>query len=724
MGKVFWNKPAIPIPPEAYINRHDGTVFIYVLGENQKRHSICIGRLASESTMFPNSAFRDKCRNEWVRFYGEEELNPAEMHLGMYALTLGVGVSTGLYPLLQEIYGLTCGNMLIDFCMFSVLNRSSACSGARTFRLGTFSETMRDEILFSRQCPDDSDYARLFQDLTEEQHRKFRVRWLERCKEKGVSRAWLSIARSADGSNKDCAGEGYAGGDSARACDAACAGDSEHRKTEACESAACEPGSANRPPKGNAVSYVYAVNENDGRPLTYFEYAGRAVDSEFASAGSEPFDSKAFHEITLFLMDAGIEIAGIILDSGFCRDEVIKTIQDSGYDYVIMMKSDDFGHQAMVKKHGETIPWQPEYAVSDDGIFGISEETQLFKDHPETTGFVNLYFDGDRGSSQSIKLIREIRQEKRRLEAELFAGNTASVPTGLENYIAIAQAGRIDAGDAGESSGGGTGAQYVSLNYQNWKRAMKGTGYFAAVSLRNYGAEECLRIYRMRDCSGALHAFMVSLEGFDEAGVYETKGVTESETERDVNREEYRDAAGEAASRRSKFAVTFLGSIIRTEIALASRKLNLDPDDMIERMSRLRLLQTADSLYSYTRTYGTPELSLLNEFGLTPNHLEIMGSEYNKRINSGIDDEIRKIPECETAVFERRKRGRIKGSKNKKTLEREAEEARINGYRPKEPPLKKKAGRPKGSKDAVPRTRRTRLEMLAAEQKSKKKRGS
>ena len=101
MGKVFWNKPAIPIPPEAYINRHDGTAFIFVLGNDQKRHSVCIGRMASESTMFPNSTFRDKYRNEWVRFYGEEELKPAEMHLGMYALTLGVSTENSLYPLLQ-----------------------------------------------------------------------------------------------------------------------------------------------------------------------------------------------------------------------------------------------------------------------------------------------------------------------------------------------------------------------------------------------------------------------------------------------------------------------------------------------------------------------------------------------------------------------------------------------------------------------------------------------
>ena len=113
MGKVFWNKPAIPIPPEAYINRHDGTAFIFVLGNDQKRHSVCIGRMASESTMFPNSTFRDKYRNEWVRFYGEEELKPAEMHLGMYALTLGVSTEISLYPLLQEVYGLACGNLKV-----------------------------------------------------------------------------------------------------------------------------------------------------------------------------------------------------------------------------------------------------------------------------------------------------------------------------------------------------------------------------------------------------------------------------------------------------------------------------------------------------------------------------------------------------------------------------------------------------------------------------------
>ena len=627
MGKVFWNKPAIPIPPEAYINRHDGTAFIFVLGNDQKRHSVCIGRMASESTMFPNSTFRDKYRNEWVRFYGEEELKPAEMHLGMYALTLGVSTEISLYPLLQEVYGLACGNMLLDYCMFSLLNRSSATE--------TFPEIMRDEILFSRQCPDDSAYSRLFQDLTKEQHHKFKVKWLEHCKEKGVTKAWISI----DGSNNDC----------------------EVKKSEL-----SEPGHAKSHNKGGIVSYMYAVNAQDGRPITYFEYEGGMVDS------------KAFHQIALFLHGAGIEIEGIILDRGFCTDEVIKTIRECGYDFIVMMHGDHFGHTAMVKKHGDTIPWQPEFAVSDDGVFGITEETQLFKLHPETTGFVNLYYDGARGCHQSIKLIREIRQEKRRIEALIAAGKTASVSNGMGKYV------HIDTDD--------NGTRHVNFNYENWKLAMNGKGYFSLASSRDYGAEECLRIYHLRDTSETQYALIKSQEGFHATRVHSTESI------------------------RSKFAVAFFGSIIRTEIMLACQNLNFDTNVMIQRMSRLRLLQMANSLYSYTRTHGTAEMSLLNEFGISAQHLEIMGNEYNQRINSNIDDQIRKVPKCETAVFEKRKRGRIKGSKNKKTLEREAEEARINGYRPKEEKEKKKAGRPKGSKDSKPRNRRTKAEMLAAKQ--------
>ena len=560
-------------------------------------------------------------RNEWNKFYGDEELKPTEMHLGLYALTLGVASSTSLYAILQEIYGPECGNALVDYCMYSLQSRSSTTQ--------TFAECMREEVLFSRNIHDDSAYSRIFSGLTKDQHHKFKQKWLEHCRELGITRAWISI----DGSNNDC---------------------------EVKQSELSEPGMAKSHNEGGIVSFIYAVNAADGRPITYFEYEGGIVDC------------KAFHQVALLLKGAGIEIEGVILDRGFCSDDVIKTIKECQYDYVIMMHKDHFGHTSMMQKYGEKIAWQPEYAVSDNGVFGISEETRIFKLHP-VTGFVNLYYDGARGCHQSIRLISEIRQEKRRVEALINAGQPASVAQNMIKYVEI----ETDSNDQ----------RSVRFNYGNWKNAMNGKGYFSLVASRDYGAEECLRIYHLRDSSETQYSLIKSQEGFHTTRTHTTESI------------------------RSKFAVAFFSSIIRTEIMLACKELELDTNVMIQRMNCLRLLQISNSLYTYTRTHGKNEMHLLNRFGITEQHLETMGNEYNQRINSRIDDQVRKIPVCDSVVQGKRKRGRIKGSKNRKTLEREAEEFKLNGYRPKEEQPKRKHGRPQGSRDSTPRTRRTKAEL-------------
>ena len=80
------------------------------------------------------------------------------------------------------------------------------------------------------------------------------------------------------------------------------------------------------------------------------------------------------------------------------------------------------------------------------------------------------------------------------------------------------------------------------------------------------------------------------------------------------------------------------------------QKPNHDANVVIQRMRRL--LQMANSLYSYARTHGTLEMNLLKEFWLAAQHLEIMGNEYNQRMNYNIDDQFRKVSKCETAFFE------------------------------------------------------------------------
>ena len=67
-----------------------------------------------------------------------------------------------------------------------------------------------------------------------------------------------------------------------------------------------------------------------------------------------------------------------------------------------------------------------------------------------------------------------------------------------------------------------------------------------------------------------------------------------------------------------------------------------------------------------------------------------------------------------------RKRGRPAGSKNKKTLEKEAaiEAMILSGIDPSQINPKKPNGRPKGSKDTAPRKRRTKAEIESARRSS------
>ena len=76
-------------------------------------------------------------------------------------------------------------------------------------------------------------------------------------------------------------------------------------------------------------------------------------------------------------------VEGVILDRGFCTHDVLCLLQELGYPYVVMLKSDCFGHRTMMELYADKIHWNVRYCVNDKGMFGIQDKVQLFKAHPE-----------------------------------------------------------------------------------------------------------------------------------------------------------------------------------------------------------------------------------------------------------------------------------------------------------------------------------------------------
>ena len=153
---------------------------------------------------------------------------------------------------------------------------------------------------------------------------------------------------------------------------------------------------------------------------------------------------------------------------------------------------------------------------------------------------------------------------------------------------------------------------------------------------------------------------------------------------------------------RSRFAVCFIASIIRTELLLECKRRGLDINVMLRKLDDVHMTRMAGGEYEAVRTHSTDVASLLSNYGFKFEQLQKLAEEVNTT-NVRIDNDlIRTIPEAAPT-----KRGRKKGSKNKKTLEREAREAAqaaeaaaaVNAEEKKEEPKRRGPGRPPGSKN-------------------------
>lgn len=626
MGRVYWELKEIPQPEGAHVNNSDDRVFIFLPDGKNIRDSKrkVIGHATSSTMMHPNDTFRYLYPELWKEYYGDGDIQEHVLHSGMYALTLGIGYKTSLYPLLIEAYGPLYANAIMDYSMYSILEKSDTSQ--------TYPDRMRREIIFSKELYTDSWLCDLFRHkMTENNSYMFRNLWMEKCRERNVSKVWLSI----DGSNNDCQAE---------------------------KSSLPEKGKAKSGKNVKIISYIYAVNAEDGCPVTYFVNNGKKVDS------------KAFEKMAAFLAGHGMEIAGVILDRGFCTHDVFQLLNQFQYPFVVMLKSDTYAHTQMLAEYGETIRWKVPYAVGGKGVFGISAKKKLFGSHEEEA-YVSLYYDGANGTQRAVTLIGKVMDAVGRMKEEAAKGEKPTVPEGMAKYISVS----------------GSGETYeINCNYEKWQKDVDAKGYSSIAASEDFGPAETSRIYHLRDSSEKQYMFMKSQLGYDVMRVHYTEGIE------------------------NKFAVCFIASIIRSEIMNACRKLGLATNQMLTEIDRLELVLLPNNIYSAIHDETQKQKTLLKEFDIIPDDFNEIAQDVNRRITSPVNSQVHRKPEHARSGH-KKKRGRPVGSKNKKSISKSNTENEVKRKpgRPKgsknkstlekektaEIPVKRKPGRPKGSKN-------------------------
>ena len=686
----------IPVPVYAHPDGY--RVYInYPVGNGQTK-KLYIGQYArkAEGTFYANENFRLYCPEEWAAAYEKENAPHYQYNVGMYAMTLALSHRTGLYDVIHDAFGPLYGNALMDFAMYSVMERSNVA-----YR---FKPAMEHEVIFSKDRKDDDWLGQLFGSfITGDMIQQFRIRWLRECAGRGIRKVWISI----DGSNNDC---------DCRSSELPCKAENKSGTNK------------------NVVSYMYAVSAEDGRPVSFFTYYGDEVDS------------KAFIRMCEFLKSSGMEIQGIILDRGFLTHSVLDLAKKHDLPYVVMLKGDTYSHTHMVIDHGEDIYWNVEHLVGEDGLFGISDgPRKVFKDH-EDMAYINLYFDAKNGSGRKITFINKLYKAIREARAMADEGIEPVVKSGMESYLRIEKTSGPDAGgtEHGGSVSSGKEPAFRIVPTDLCNKMLYKKGFESIASSADLGPEEVNRIYHLRDASEKQYMICKSMEGSSVFRVHTTEGIC------------------------SKGLACFIASVLRREISLACEEAGLKPSVMLAQIERPALALMGNGTYKFINNLKEPLSKLFASVGYTASEFETIAGDVNEREKArgkGVSQYHRTPEEIRTAhrklkeslkkgsrseeateqpaeddgeIHPARHPGRPRGSKNKKTLAREAAQKLHNGgqqepkRKPGRPPgsknkktlekessgitqqQKRKPGRPEGSKDSSPRRRRTKKELQEA----------
>ena len=647
MSHIFKENVQIPIPYDSYVNPTTQQVFVKFRTDrsSSKPERVVIGRAVSDTHMFPNSNFKDLFPHDWEDCCHNKGFK-TKLSAGVYAATLSVGWTTCLYPLLYKNLGPKACNALMDFGQGCMVRESSTAM--------TLASDMAYHLSYSKDWPDDSVLSRLFcHDISIDQIDDFKGDWLRHCaQDLNITKAWLSI----DGSNNDCA---------------------------IVNSHYAEPGKAKSNKDGNIFSFTYAISSN-GTPIDYI-----------VTPGGKP-DCKAIHEIISELAAANIECEGILLDRGYDNSEVLQLLADLKLKVIVKLKSSTYGFTEMVKRHGDELrfnfPFLLRGAKGRAGIFGTTDQVKLFN-NSEDEYCVGLYFDSGNYSPRLLDFFNKLLDEMERIEEAIskmeergqYNSSAIKVSTKVKDCI------RIITDDDGKLV-----AQFDNAKCQ---QIINQKGYTAIASSDVRTAQEIFDIYSTRDISEKQFA---ALKTF-------------------INGHTTRVHSDHALEVRM-FAY-FIVLIIRTKLENICKILDYDFTKILSKLSNDIYIKYLPNDY-YLSIKGFPESvkKFLAQLGLEENDFEAFACERNELIHNKNYYTLRMLPaaalarikkmeqgdsadtdeqslrqEAETKAgltpITKRGRGRPKGSKNKKTQEREAAEGK-KLIVPKRSP-----GRPKGSKN-------------------------
>lgn len=154
------------------------------------------------------------------------------------------------------------------------------------------------------------------------------------------------------------------------------------------------------------VNLSYAVDQLNGIPLFYETYAGSIVDN-----------SQLFYMLEK-AKDYGYEDAGVILDRGYFSGNNLKSLEKSGYDVIMMVKTDQAVVKELIAKHRLRIADQVETYIPDYEVNGQTFKQKIYS-KCENEHYVHIYYDAQKASDSKKILLNNYAKIEKELEKKV-----------------------------------------------------------------------------------------------------------------------------------------------------------------------------------------------------------------------------------------------------------------------------------------------------------------
>ena len=554
MGKVYKDLTVeIPSITGITISHKKPYAVMYVLQINYdatlryaKQDRTIIGYATDNKHMHPNDNFRKLFPKSWEEATNEKG-KPIVKHMGLYAAVKLICQRDDIQSILDQTFGKETGADLLDFAMHSIINHTSAAE--------SFSSLMRERLLFSNTLRNDDYFSRLFKSMERSKIFEFRKLWAEHCALKSERKVWLCI----DGSNDDCHSKGVV---------------------------IAEKGHAKSHLNVNIVSFTYAVTTT-GLPVTFELYRGGLVDA------------KAMRTIIDFLKQTGFDLAGVILDRGYCSAKCIQFLRDEQIPYKIMVKGNCTGVSNIIKEFGEVIKMNAKYLVEGTSLFAAQKKTQLFADL-KGDDFITLFYDYKNAGERIDDFLNKMYREMERIRQELSNGKEhVAIASRFSSVLKIIE-------EEGKTD--------VIILTEELQKIIDDKGLYEIVCSEPFTPSEINKMYVSRKSSETQYMILKTQLGYGVVRVELTSSVY------------------------AKFMLAFLSSIIRFKLEEVAKKTGKQTTSIIRELDLIEMYNL-NGVYTHVHNETSTQLNIFETLGKDHTYLDAIAKDENKRLK-GVEPKI------------------------------------------------------------------------------------